>query len=63
MVGPPRCRPAARVTSHPEDRSRAAREYIESVGGRLRTTVLPTVEETLEALHKVDQVGYRPPGT
>ena len=28
----------------------------------LETTVLLTVDETLEALRKVEQVGYRPPG-
>ena len=29
----------------------------------LETTVLLTVDETLEALRKVDQIGYRAPGT
>jgi hypothetical protein len=36
-----------------------------SAGGALRsveTTVLVTVEETLEALGKAQQVRYRPPG-
>ena len=35
-----------------------------SAGGALssfQTTVLLTVEETLEALRKANQVGYRPP--
>ena len=30
--------------------------------GSLETTVLLTVEETIEALRKVDQVQYRAPG-
>jgi hypothetical protein len=37
-----------------------------SAGGALssfETTVLLTVDETLEALRKTSQVGYRPPGT
>ena len=29
----------------------------------LQTTVLLTVDETIEALRKADQVAYRPPGT
>jgi hypothetical protein len=36
-----------------------------SAGGALssfETTVLLTVDETIEALGKVKQVGYRPPG-
>jgi uncharacterized protein with GYD domain len=92
----------ARLVGSPEDRRRAAQEYIESVGGRLHgfwyafgdhdgynlweapdnvsmaavalaiagggalssleTTVLLTVEETLEALGKAGQIGYRAPG-
>ncbi len=92
----------SRLSDHPEDRRDAAREYIESVGGRLHgfwygfgaqdgftlweapdnvsmaavalalsgggalssleTTVLLTVDETMEALGKVGQVGYRAPG-
>jgi uncharacterized protein with GYD domain len=92
----------ARLIGNPEDRQKAAREYIESVGGKLHgfwyafgehdgytlweapdnvsmaavalaiagggalssseTTVLLTVEETMEALRKAGQVGYRAPG-
>ena len=92
----------ARLMSKPEDRSRAAQEYIESVGGRLHgfwyafgthdgynlweapdnvsmaavalaisgggalrsfeTTVLMSVDETLEALRKAEEIKYRPPG-
>jgi uncharacterized protein with GYD domain len=92
----------ARLIGNPEDRRKAAHEYIESVGGKLHgfwyafgehdgyslweapdnvsmaavavaisaggalssfeTTVLLTVDETLDALHKAEQVGYRPPG-
>ena len=92
----------ARLIGNPEDRQKAAREYIESVGGKLHgfwyafgehdgynlweapdnvsmaavalaiagggalssseTTVLLTVDETLEALRKAGQVGYRAPG-
>jgi uncharacterized protein with GYD domain len=92
----------ARLIGNPEDRRKAAQEYIESVGGKLHgfwyafgqhdgynlweapdnvsmaavavaisaggalssfdTTVLLTVDETLNALRKVEQVGYRPPG-
>jgi uncharacterized protein with GYD domain len=92
----------ARLARNPEDRSKAARAYIESVGGKLHgfwyamgeydgynlweapdnvsmaavaiaisgggalskleTTVLLTVEETLEALQRVGSVGYRAPG-
>jgi uncharacterized protein with GYD domain len=92
----------ARLISNPEDRRKAAQDYIESVGGKLHgfwyafgesdgytlweapdnvsmaavalaisgggalgsleTTVLLTVDETLEALRKADQVGYRAPG-
>ena len=93
----------ARLMAHPEDRTKAARAYIESVGGKLhgfwyafgthdgynlweapdnvsmaavalaisgggavhslQTTVLLTVEETLAALRKAEQIKYRPPGT
>jgi uncharacterized protein with GYD domain len=92
----------ARLIGNPEDRRRAAGEYIESVGGKLHgfwyafgehdgynlweapdnvsmaavalaingggalgsleTTVLLTVEETMDALRKAEQVGYRAPG-
>lgn len=92
----------ARLIGNPEDRRKAAQEYIESVGGKLHgfwyafgehdgynlweapdngamaavalaitgggalssfeTTVLLTVDETMDALHKVKQVGYRAPG-
>ncbi|WP_298585339.1 GYD domain-containing protein [uncultured Kocuria sp.] len=89
--------------AHPEDRRRAAQDYIESVGGTLHgfwyafgehdgynlweapdnvsmaavalaisgggalssleTTVLMSVEDTLEALRQAEQIKYRPPGT
>jgi uncharacterized protein with GYD domain len=92
----------ARMIGNPEDRRKAAQEYIESVGGKLHgfwyafgdhdgynlweapdnvsmaavamaisgggalssleTTVLLTVEETLEALNRAQDVGYRGPG-
>jgi uncharacterized protein with GYD domain len=92
----------ARLAKNPEDRRDAARNYIESVGGKLHgfwyafgaydgytlweapdnvsmaavaiaigsggavssieTTVLLTVEETLEALRRASSVGYRQPG-
>jgi uncharacterized protein with GYD domain len=92
----------ARLIANPEDRRKAAQEYIESVGGKLHgfwyafgshdgynlweapddtsmaavalaiagggalssfeTTVLLTVDETMEALRKAGQVGYRAPG-
>jgi uncharacterized protein with GYD domain len=92
----------ARLIANPEDRRKAAQEYIESVGGKLHgfwyafgeqdgynlweapdnmsmaavalaiggggalrsaeTTVLLTVEETMEALRKAGEVQYRPPG-
>ena len=92
----------ARLIQNPEDRRKAAQEYIESVGGKLHgfwygfgthdgynlfeapdnvsiaavvlaigsggalssieTTVLLTVEETLEALGKAGQIKYRAPG-
>ena len=90
------------MIGNPEDRRKAAQEYIESVGGKLHgfwyafgdhdgynlweapdnvsmaavalaisgggalssleTTVLLTVEETLEALNRAQDVGYRVPG-
>ena len=93
----------AKLIGKPEDRQKAAREYIESVGGKLHgfwyafgthdgynlweapdnvsmaavalaisgggalssleTTVLMTVDETMEALRQAEQVGYRAPGT
>jgi uncharacterized protein with GYD domain len=92
----------ARLIGNPEDRQKAAREYIESVGGKLHgfwyafgehdaynlweapdnvsaaavalaitgggalssleTTVLLTVDETMDALRKAGQIGYRAPG-
>jgi len=92
----------ARLIGNPEDRRKAAQEYVESVGGKLHgfwyafgdhdgynlweapdnvsmaavalaitsggalssyeTTVLLTVDETLEALRKAEHVGYRTPG-
>jgi uncharacterized protein with GYD domain len=92
----------ARLIKNPEDRRAAARQYIESVGGKLhgfwyafgehdgynlweapdnvsmaatalaisaggalgsvQTTVLMTVEETLDALKKAAAITYRPPG-
>lgn len=92
----------ARMISNPEDRTKAAQAYIESVGGKLHgfwyafgshdgynlweapdnvsmaavalaiagggalssfeTTVLLSVDETLDALRVAGQVSYRPPG-
>ena len=92
----------ARMIGNPEDRRKAAEEYIESVGGTLHgfwyafgeddgytlweapdnvsmaavalaiggggalsslaTTVLLTVEETLDALSRAQDIGYRAPG-
>ena len=92
----------ARLTRKPEDRRKAAQQYIESVGGKLHgfwyafgahdgynlweapdnvsmaavalaitgggalssceTTVLLTVDETLDALRKAHEIQYRPPG-
>ena len=92
----------ARMIGNPEDRRKAAQEYIESVGGTLQgfwyafgehdgytlweapdnvsmtavilaigsggalssheTTILVTVEETLDALHRAQEVAYRAPG-
>jgi uncharacterized protein with GYD domain len=92
----------ARLIARPEDRRQAAREYIESVGGKLHgfwyafgahdgyslweapnnvsmaavalaingggalrsidTTVLMSVDETIEALRKAEEIKYRPPG-
>jgi len=49
----------------PDNVSMAAVALALSAGGAissLETTVLLTVEETMEALRKVEQVGYRPPG-
>ena len=49
----------------PDNVSMAAVTVALSGGGAIRsleTTVLLTVEETLEALRKVEQVKYRPPG-
>jgi uncharacterized protein with GYD domain len=91
-----------KLIGNPEDRRKAARSYIESVGGNLHgfwyafgeqdgftlweapdnvsmatvalaisgggalssleTTVLLTVDETMEALRKAEQVQYRAPG-
>ena len=93
----------ARMIANPEDRRKAAKSYIESVGGKLHgfwyafgthdgynlweapdnvsmaavalaigaggalgsleTTVLLSVEDTIEALRKAGQVGYRAPAT
>ena len=50
----------------PDNVSMAAVALAISAGGALssfETTVLLTVEETLEALRKAGQVGYRPPGS
>ena len=92
----------AKLITNPEDRRKAAKTYIESVGGKLHgfwyafgslvgyklweapdnvsmaavalaiagggalssfeTTVLLTVDETLDALRTAGQVRYRPPG-
>jgi uncharacterized protein with GYD domain len=92
----------ARLIGNPEDRRKAAQEYIESVDGKLHgfwysfgehdgytlweapdnvsmaavalaisgggalssfeTSVLLTVDETLEALRKAEQIRYKPPG-
>ena len=92
-----------RLIANPEDRRKAAAEYIESVGGKLHgfwyafgehdgytlweapdnvsmaavalaigsrgalssieTTVLLSVDDTIEALRKAEQVRYRSPGT
>ena len=92
----------ARLIDNPEDRRKAAQEYIESVGGKLHgfwyafgehdgytlweapdnvsmaavalaisaggalssfeTTVLLTVDETMEALRRAQKVRYRVPG-
>ncbi|MET9514376.1 GYD domain-containing protein [Streptomyces sp. NPDC002994] len=93
----------ARLIANPEDRGRAAQQYVESVGGTLHgfwyafgshdgytlweapdnvsmaavalaitggralssfeTTVLLTVDETMDALRKAREVQYRAPGT
>ena len=92
----------ARLIAHPEDRRRAAQDYIESVGGKLHgfwyafgehdgynlweapdnvsmaavalaisgggalatyeTTVLLTVEETVDAMARAGEIRYKPPG-
>jgi uncharacterized protein with GYD domain len=92
----------ARLIANPEDRRKAATEYIETVGGKLlgfwyafgahdamtlweapdnvshaavvlaigsggavtnlETTVLMTVEDTMEAMRTAQRVKYRPPG-
>jgi uncharacterized protein with GYD domain len=92
----------ARLMGNPEDRRKAATQYIEAVGGKLHgfwyafgshdgynlweapddvsmaavaialssggaishleTTVLLTVEDTLDALRRANEVKYRPPG-
>jgi uncharacterized protein with GYD domain len=92
----------ARLIENPEDRRKAAQEYIESVDGKLHgfwyafgahdgytlweapdnvsmaavalaiggggalsaldTTVLLSVDETIEALSKAKEIQYRPPG-
>ena len=92
----------ARMIGNPEDRSKAAKAYIESVGGTfhgfwyafgthdgynlfeapdnvsmaavslaitgggalssLETTVLLTVDETIDALRKAEQIQYQKPG-
>jgi uncharacterized protein with GYD domain len=92
----------AKLVKNPEDRRAAAKEYIESVGGKLHgfwyafgerdgynlweapdnvamaaaalainaggalssceTTVLMTVEETLDALRRASTIAYRAPG-
>jgi uncharacterized protein with GYD domain len=49
----------------PDNVSMAATSIAISAGGALssfETTVLLTVEETLEALHKASTIKYRPPG-
>ena len=92
----------ARLIKNPEDRRAAARQYIESVGGKLHgfwyafgdqdgynlweapdnvsmaavamaisgggalskfeTTVLLSVEETMDAMQRASEIRYRPPG-
>ena len=49
----------------PDNESLAAVALAITAGGALRsleTTVLLTVDETMDALRKAQQVGYRPPG-
>ena len=93
----------ARLVGNPEDRRKAAQDYVESVGGKLHgfwyaygshdginlfeapdnvsmasvvlaigsggsvtnleTTVLLTVEETMEALGRAQGIAYKPPAT
>ena len=93
----------ARLVGAPEDRRKAAQQYIEAVGGKLHgfwyafgaydgytlweapdnvsmatvalainsggarssleTTVLMTVDETIDALRRVERIKYRAPGT
>jgi uncharacterized protein with GYD domain len=93
----------ARLIANPEDRRKAAQQYIESVGGKLHgfwyafgthdgynlweapdnvsmaavalaitaggalssleTTLLLSVDDTIDALRKAEQVRYRPPAT
>jgi hypothetical protein len=50
----------ARMIENPEDRRDAARTYIESVSS-FETTVLLTVEDTMEALGRAKSIRYRPP--
>jgi uncharacterized protein with GYD domain len=92
----------AKMTQNPEDRSKAARSYIESMGGKLHgfwyafgefdgctlweapdnvsmaatviaiggggaiskfeTTVLMSIEDTIDALSRASTIGYRRPG-
>jgi uncharacterized protein with GYD domain len=92
----------AKLIKNPEDRREAAKQYIESVGGKMHgfwyafgdrdgyslleapdnvsmaamalaiggggalssmeTTVLLTVEDTIQALRKASSIKYRPPG-
>ncbi len=57
----------ARLSANPEDRRTAAAVALAISGGgalsSFETTVLMTVDETIEALRKVEQVKYRAPGT
>jgi uncharacterized protein with GYD domain len=50
----------------PDNVSMAAVALAITAGGALsslETTVLMSVEDTLEALHRTEQITYRPPGT